>query len=146
MKNQKVYKLRHKETGLFLDPKGYNCNVSVVGKVYSNRKPPRQTSLKLGRSMMGEYGNSRDTNLEDWEVVEYELVEVVENPEVARRPIPDYGDLMTMKEFVNMVDCGMFTDDDGSGEYSDGEFLLGDKDINLYDIDETKSHVVWYNK
>lgn len=141
-----VYKLRHKGTGLFLDPQGSQCNVSVEGKVYSKRKPPRQRFISLPNDIRGDYESMYETELDDWEVVEYRLVEVIKKLEVVKKPIPNYGDLMTMSEFVDNVKCGMFTDDDGCGVYSDGEYILDDKYINIYNIDETKSHVVWYGK
>lgn len=71
-----VYKLRHKGTGLFLDPKGSYSNVSKEGKVYTGRKPPRQRFIAIPYEYRGEYESTYETELDDWEVVEYKLVEV----------------------------------------------------------------------
>lgn len=87
IKEQIVYKLLHKDTGLFYDPQKYQGNVSEMGKVYS-KKPARQSFIKVpnGVEVKGgfdvttlpknrHYGHY-DTNLDDWEVVEYKLVKV----------------------------------------------------------------------
>lgn len=69
------------------------------------------------------------------------------------RAIPDYGDKFTLEEFSEEIACGMFTDDDGHGEYAtdthmDGvwRFLRPSK----FDISFAKengwTHVVWFNK
>lgn len=66
-------------------------------------------------------------------------------------PIPDYGDLMTMADFISsVVDVGVFVDDDGYGNYSDGAMMC-ERSVNPSDVayghHETQwSHVVWFNK
>lgn len=73
---QLVYKLRHKPSGLFLDPRGCTTNASVLGKVYT-RKPPRQNFWGIPYELRGDFEESyHPTPLEDWEVVEFELSEV----------------------------------------------------------------------
>ena len=64
--------------------------------------------------------------------------------------IPEYGDKMTLKEFIEAVDCGMFIDYDGHGYYAtENEMtdiaVLPSMIINK-NIDERWSHVVWFNK
>lgn len=85
---QVVYKLKHIHTGLFFDPQRYEGNVSKQGKVYSNKKPPRQSFIKIPHGVDIENGydvsqlpQSRHlgcykTELSDWVVVEYELKEI----------------------------------------------------------------------
>ena len=73
---QVVYKLRHKPTGLFLDPRGCTTNGSVLGKVYT-RKPPRQNFWGIPHELFARFEkNYYETPLEDWEVVEFELTEI----------------------------------------------------------------------
>ena len=73
---QIVYKIRHKHTGLFYDPKGTYHSVSKWGKVY-NRKPSRQSHITIPYEIRGEYDSqfhNAQTKLSDWEVVEFKLV------------------------------------------------------------------------
>lgn len=68
----------------------------------------------------------------------------------AREPIPDYGDHMTMAEFVSACQQGLFVDDDGSGCYAtDTELVrksIMPSDVRVGVHDTTFSHVVWFNK
>ena len=87
---QVVYKLRHKHTGLFFEPQKYHGNVSKNGKVYSNKKPPRQSFIMIPHGV--EIDNGFDitklpkykhqdcykTELDDWEVISYTLTEIKE--------------------------------------------------------------------
>lgn len=66
-------------------------------------------------------------------------------------PLPDYGDLMTREEFIANVQDGLFTDYDGSGNYSDGKLMLWGKDVypsNVFfgNLQSEWSHIVWFNK
>lgn len=74
---QVVYKLMHKDTGLFFEPKGFQGNVSELGKVFSNRKPPRQNFISIPYELRDKYpDDSKKTKHEDWIVVEYTLTEI----------------------------------------------------------------------
>ena len=87
IKEQIVYKLLHKDTGLFYDPQKYQGNVSEMGKVYS-KKPSRQSFIKVPNGVEVKSGfdvttlpknrhlGHYNTNLDGWEVVEYKLVKV----------------------------------------------------------------------
>lgn len=87
---QVVYKLRHKHTGLFFEPQQYHGNVSKNGKVYSNKKPPRQSFIKIPNGVEVEsdfnvtelpasrHFGSYKTKLDDWEVIRYTLTEIKE--------------------------------------------------------------------
>jgi hypothetical protein len=64
--------------------------------------------------------------------------------------VPNYGDMMTLNEFIKNCKSGGFIDSDGYGNY-----IRDDKmsDINIYpsDIRENKyrtdfTHIVWFNK
>ena len=70
--------------------------------------------------------------------------------EITWRPIPEYGDLMTIEEFTQDCKDGNFTNYDGVGHYS-----LKDKVSNigvsclfvrLGIIDDRFTHVMWFNK
>ena len=78
---QEVYKLRHKHTGLFYHPNGTHQTVSKLGKVYSNRRPARQSHITIPYGIREEYDsqfhNAR-TKLDDWEVISYTLTEIKE--------------------------------------------------------------------
>lgn len=90
IEQQVVYKLRHKHTGLFFEPQQYHGNVSKNGKVYSNKKPPRQSFIKIpnGVEVKGDFDvtqlpasrhfGSYKTKLDDWEVISYTLTEIKE--------------------------------------------------------------------
>jgi hypothetical protein len=68
-------------------------------------------------------------------------------------PIPDYGDLFTIQEFIEMVKSGCFVNDDGTGYYATD--LAYDRDAIARPSDIYKgivlkgyghTHVVWFNK
>lgn len=70
------------------------------------------------------------------------------------RLIPDYGDVYTMTEFIDLARSGAVTKHDGTGHYSDGKQMFGEVDLtDAHNLDETLcqfnkgySHVVWFNK
>ena len=81
VEKQEVYKLRHKHTGLFFEPQQYHGNVSKNGKVYSNRRPARQSHITIPCDIRDEYDSqfhNAQTKLDDWEVISYTLTEIKE--------------------------------------------------------------------
>ncbi len=71
-----------------------------------------------------------------------------EEPEY--KDIPDYGDHMSMEDFVGCCECGGFIDYDGHGYYATKDKTTS---ITIYpsDIMDNKyrkdfTHVVWFNK
>jgi len=63
--------------------------------------------------------------------------------------IPDYGDYMTIGEFIDSCHSGAFTDSDGIGNYAI-EYGMFNEIIKPSDIFKEKvktgfSHVVWFN-
>ena len=69
------------------------------------------------------------------------------------KPIPEYGDLMTIQEFRANVECGGFIDDDGSGHYALTDKMADNAsvhcDVDFIDEVITEgvfTHVVWFNK
>ena len=75
-----VYRIRHKETGLFYGPKRQlksgTTNVSTDGKIYP-KKPSYDVSIYGGYYHEGTY---RRTERTEWEVVPYHLVESIPEP------------------------------------------------------------------
>lgn len=66
-------------------------------------------------------------------------------------PMHDFGDMMTIEEFVKTVLSGGFIDWDGSGYYSDGKVFYHEKpawpsEIMAGKIDRSFTHVAWFNK
>jgi len=63
---------------------------------------------------------------------------------------PDYGHLMTLKDFIESCECGGFVDYDGSAHYSDGKRMIRQytqpSDIARNRIDYRFTHVMWFNK
>ena len=79
IKEQIVYKILHKDTGLYYEPNGSYQTVSEVGKVYSKRKPARQSHITLPYEIRDKYDSqyhNAQTKLDAWEVVEYKLVKL----------------------------------------------------------------------
>jgi len=72
---------------------------------------------------------------------------------VAFEPIPDYGDIFELGEFMESVKSGMFTDWDGHGFYAASKNRMSNvfakpSDISKGDIDGRNKwyYVVWFNK
>ena len=65
-------------------------------------------------------------------------------------PIPEYGDLIEINEFIDMCKRGSFIDYDGVGNYSDGtemsEIEVSPSDITSGNIIHGWTHVVWFNR
>ena len=74
--------------------------------------------------------------------------------EMKKMLLPNYGDLFTIKEFKELCDDGCFIDWDGTGQYSDEEFIYGDpwndtanpSDFRAGNIRTDFTHVMWFNK
>lgn len=65
-------------------------------------------------------------------------------------PIPDYGDLFIMKDFIDSVKSGYITNEDGTGIYASStgitDIPIRPSDI-LNDIaSHSFTHVMWFNK
>lgn len=64
--------------------------------------------------------------------------------------IPEYGDKMTLKDFIENVEGGGFIDYDGSGNYATAD---KESDIGIYSSDvkanmirDDFEYVIWYNR
>lgn len=75
----------------------------------------------------------------------------IDRTTLKREAIPEYGDIFTMKHWLECVAEGCFIDYDGHGEYSDGKVLFSGvrvrpSDVKACRVDRSFSHVVWYNR
>lgn len=64
------------------------------------------------------------------------------------KPIPSYGDLMTLQDWIDCVVLGCFIDYDGHGCYAT-ETEMSDIVVHPSDfpnIDRKWTHVVWFNR
>lgn len=65
------------------------------------------------------------------------------------KPLSSYGDLMTREEFRGSVECGFFTNDDGSAHISNGVMEGHSINVSLQSIDRLPpdvTHIMWFNK
>ncbi len=64
--------------------------------------------------------------------------------------IPEYGDKMSVEDFVEACYDGAFTDDDGTGYYATEDkmtrIVVNPSNISMETFDDRWSHVVWFNK
>lgn len=67
-------------------------------------------------------------------------------------PIPKYGDVMSLKNFIEDCICGNFIDYDGSGYYVDNDDSMM-TDISIYPSDIMEGRIrdgfdtiIWFNK
>lgn len=66
-------------------------------------------------------------------------------------PIPDYGDLMTVEDFIQSVASGFFIDDDGFGYWANSTHILSKdpvypSEVGFLDCPTGTTHVVWFNR
>lgn len=63
-----------------------------------------------------------------------------------KKKVPEYADVMDIKTFREYVKDGFFTDDDGTGYYSDGEFMYGVVDFDTLRWHRKYKYIAWFNK
>lgn len=74
-----------------------------------------------------------------------------ERPKTApyNEPIPGYGDVLTVREYIEAISQGVFNDDDGHGIVARNG-LMDSRNIcpsdGLTYIPEDATHIVWFNK
>lgn len=82
--------------------------------------------------------------------IQFEWVEQCKNPTF--KDIPDYGDKMTVKDWIDCVNSGGFIDYDGSGCLSTDKFRsdisISPSDVTFFkvEIPMWATHVIWFNK
>jgi hypothetical protein len=66
------------------------------------------------------------------------------------KPIPEYGDLIPLDEFIEMCEHGTFIDYDGFGNYATetemSTNVVCPSDITAGIINRNWTHVVWFNR
>jgi len=68
-----------------------------------------------------------------------------------KREISEYGDQYTLIEFIQAVEDGLFTDDDGSGYYATEDHYFPDlpafpSEINRGKVNYNYNFVAWFSK
>jgi hypothetical protein len=70
------------------------------------------------------------------------------NPRI--KPIPRYGHIFTMEDFLDCVNCGGFIDYDGFGYYATKNVCIEKpiypSDVKAGDFDASFSHIIWFNR
>ena len=70
--------------------------------------------------------------------------------ELKMSPIPNYGDLMTLEDWVSAVKSGGFIDYDGDGCYATEKEIsnkyVKPSDVRKGKVDKSWTHVVWFNR
>lgn len=71
-------------------------------------------------------------------------------PRVSLKPIPEYGDVMTVEEFAECCSCGGFIDYDGYGKYATSSqmtnIIARPSEIKKQGLDKRFAFVVWFNQ
>lgn len=64
--------------------------------------------------------------------------------------IPNYGDVMSLNNFISNVKCGGFIDYDGSGNYIKGDKMTNisiyPSDVNFNSIRKEFDKIIWFNR
>jgi len=79
------------------------------------------------------------------------IIKVLEKVSCGFTPMPKYGDLMTLKGFIDVVNGGGFIDYDGSGYYANdkGYFrahAARPSEVKAGKVEDKFTHVAWFNK
>lgn len=82
-----------------------------------------------------------------------QIIVIEKKPQIKFEKLPSYGDLMTIEEWLENVECGGFIDYDGSGTLAYKDKM---SDIDVYPsmvksgmfqmIRGDFTHVVWFNR
>lgn len=71
-------------------------------------------------------------------------------PEEALKPIPEFGNRMTVKQFIANVKAGGFIDYDGYGYYTVGDWMTSKivrpSDVKSGRILARYTHIIWFNR
>jgi hypothetical protein len=131
-----------------------------MAKITKKTEAELKIALELADKEYDEWYKNIPLNLSYQEFQEYmrkaseksctisRLYRLVKTP--TYQELPDFGDIMTLKEFVSNCKCGGFIDYDGSGNYiKDGK--MSDIDIFPSDIKCGKvrkdfDQIIWFNR
>ena len=98
-----------------------------------------------------ELANSRGENADMFDVVKL-MQYFAEIEGLKWKPIPSYGDLMPISEWLKGVQCGGYIDYDGHGNLSNGteesNVVVQPSDITEkgMKLPEWATHIVWFNR
>ena len=66
------------------------------------------------------------------------------------KAIPDYGDLMPLKDWIDCVKCGGFNNYDGNGKLATETKMTNIKvkpsDVKDGKLETAFTHIVWFNR
>jgi len=75
---------------------------------------------------------------------------MVNKEEIKMELIPDYGDIFTIKQFLERVDDTSFIDYDGHGNLATktemSDIVIYPSTIKKLKIDKKFTHVIWFNR
>jgi hypothetical protein len=77
---------------------------------------------------------------------------MMDREEIEMKPLPEYGDHMTVEEWLAAVDSGCFIDYDGHGKWANATQMSNkmvvpsDVSRKCFEIPLGMTHVVWFNK
>ena len=66
--------------------------------------------------------------------------------ELLIQPIPSFGTLIPVEEFIEMVECGLITDEDGFGRYATSNTFVENVYLDIESVDTSFTHILWFNK
>lgn len=70
--------------------------------------------------------------------------------EIKFEPIDNFGEVMTIEEFINACDTQCLIDYDGFGKYATKKMMsnltIVPSDVLIGDVLQGFSHIVWYNR
>ena len=117
-------KERHKVWEQFMDMAGEGIPYDVACQWYDNQNVVSECA-KLNRQIR---------ILEDYEL----------------EPLPDYGTLMSLEEFVSYCKMGFLVDYDGTGRYATSDqasnICVYPSDVVSGEYRHDFSHVIWFNR
>lgn len=121
--------------------KELKIEIEVLQKVIDKKEEndPCDTWVAFSAYMKPEWDKLSMLDAEHRQLIEPEYSE-----------LPKYGDVMSLKDFIENVKCGGFIDYDGSGNYvKDGKM----SNIDVYPSDVSKGRlrkefdtIIWFNK
>lgn len=70
--------------------------------------------------------------------------------ELKFEPHNEWGDLMTLQDFLGCVECGAFIDYDGYGELATATTVsnieISPSEVKRFEFPEWATHILWYNR
>lgn len=118
---------------------------TIVGYKLSNDKYYRRgRALSVALTDKG-----IDVSVEDIDT--HYMYTIPYNELIFLKPLNDFDRecMMSIEEFIELVEIGSITDYDGSGKYSDGEYRYDSVDFHpsfLKNAAKKYKYVCWYNK